>query len=263
MGFCDENDDGTISCSEFTKAGFKSFLVTINVLFVFIAFGVMGMSAWALTTFAEFKNLISAESLLLLAFTGLFIFIVAMLGCGGTLWMHKWMLFAYTGLVFVLTILLAISAISILVFAGKVDAPNTITDEVVSELHSFVNCSYNKCCIPEADGSFNFGDRAAVSLSDAQRLVGKSTTCQTRVGVAGAVCGVLHEMNINNIENCNEYPLYKASLNEWIENNFATIGYVALAVGCVQFWGMAVACGLICTTDHSPKVDPDDDFDEY
>ena len=231
----------------------------------FIAFGLMIMSAWALSQFADFKDLISAESLLLLALTGLFVFIVAMIGCVGTLWMQKYLLFAYAGFVFVLTILIAVGAIAMLIFAGHVDAAysNAVTDPVVGELHSFVNCSYNKCCVPEKDGSFNFGTRVELSLEDASRMRALEVPCDSTIGVAGAVCGVLYDMDINNIENCNEFPKYKTSLNDWMKSNFATMGYITLAISIIQFLALTVSCGLICTTDHTPKVDPNEDFDEY
>ena len=111
-----------------------------------ISFGVMIMSAWALSQFADFKQLISAQSLLVLAFCGLFIFLVAILGCAGTLWQMRWALFLYAFLVFVLTCCVLGAAVALMLFAGKLGSAATglsAMDPVVNEIQSFVNCSYN------------------------------------------------------------------------------------------------------------------------
>eukprot|EP00947_MAST-08B_sp_MAST-8B-sp1_P000579 g579.t1 len=223
-----------------------------------IAFALMGISAWALAQFADFKELVSADSLLLQAFCGLFIFLVAMLGCVGTLWMMKWALFTYSVLIFILTVLMAVASITILVFAGQVEASAVggITDPLIGEMNAFVNCSFNKCCVPEADGTFNFGARAKVDIATAAVLRANEVPCTSTIGVAGAVCGVLFEMRVNTVESCAQFSKYESAMKSWIESNFANVGYVTIACSVIQCLAMFVACGMICTTDHSPKIDP-------
>ena len=82
----------------------------------------------------------------------------------------------------------------------------------------------------------------------------RQAPCTSTVGVAGAACAVLHEMRINTITTCKSIDGYQTAFLNWVETNFSTMGYLAITLGVVQIFSMLVACGLICTTDHTPKV---------
>jgi hypothetical protein len=118
--------------------------------------------------------------------------------------------------------------------------------------------AYPRSCIPEKDGTFNFGSRAKFTVPEAAALRAHTATCTPTDTVNGAACAVLYEMRINTATSCASVGGYKTEFLGWVEGNFSTMSYVAISIGVVQVFAMLVACGMICTTDHTPKVYEED-----
>lgn len=243
MGFCDENNDGSIDCRECIRASAKIVLLIINTVWLLIALGLLSGGVYALIYLKDFEALIEPGGIYATIIVGVCALFVCIVGYCGICKLSKKLLFIYSIFLFVLSVAQFAAGAAVLSYTNtlqnvdssvgnsQVDAAQKDSTEFID---NYLNCTYNVCC----------------NITKAEEMI-----CSKKKSgrIQGGTCVGLKASDLQNCESGDKFR--KTIIDFLLEYSTSLYSGIFGAAGG-QFVGFIIACCFVMTAvDRGDKVD--------
>lgn len=223
-------------------------MTTVNVIMMLIGILLMALGGYGMTTLRKYG--LPQTGVLMLLAMGVFVFLLAFLGCYGVWKRVKKAIFLYIVLVFVVCLLEIVGGALVLSYVGELNAiaGNTLPlnnsavtftqGQAFITMDKLTKCVFTTCC-----------------KSAAAMAMANSSSCSSFT-YAAEFCGLLNGTGVVKLDTatCANQDALLASISGWVAGNLRPLGMVCLVFAVFQFLIIVASCGLLWRKG--------DDFDE-